>query len=316
MPLFLHVNSGLSTISAGWRMADLAVIERLERAALWAWPPKETARDDGWLLRAGGGRTRRVNSVQALVFPAATDVQRTIDRHDRVGDRVHVAEVAADQMRHRHVAARRALGRDVGRERGRVEVECPIDLRVVRRAPHRVGDAPPALKACLLHLTSSSNPHATRDRDRARQLLQRDSDRQGSALGHRHLHRHRLGRHDPAGAALGAHRADRGSADVSDAEQRRGDVHLKRDRRERQLCLHLDRRELQRVELQHRSPGRSILLQPVLQGQRRRHERAVSAGNLGDRELLQSDDDHRHEQLTAKPGSPYFAARSTLPSAV
>lgn len=64
-------------------MAELAVIERLERAALWAWPPKETARDDGWLLRAGGGRTRRVNSVQALVFPTATDVQRTIDRVER-----------------------------------------------------------------------------------------------------------------------------------------------------------------------------------------------------------------------------------------
>lgn len=64
-------------------MAELAVIERLERAALWAWPPKETARDDGWLLRAGGGRTRRVNSVQALVFPADTDVQRTIDRVER-----------------------------------------------------------------------------------------------------------------------------------------------------------------------------------------------------------------------------------------
>jgi len=53
---------------------------RLEAAALAGWPPAETARDDGWLLRASGGHTRRVNSVQALVFAAGADVGRAVDR--------------------------------------------------------------------------------------------------------------------------------------------------------------------------------------------------------------------------------------------
>lgn len=61
-------------------MTDRQLVERIERAALWAWPPKETARDEGWLLRAAGGGTRRVNSVQALVFAAGADVDRATDR--------------------------------------------------------------------------------------------------------------------------------------------------------------------------------------------------------------------------------------------
>ena len=60
-----------------------ALIERIERAALWAWPPRETARDDGWLLRAAGGAYRRVNSVQALVFAADSDVERAVGRVER-----------------------------------------------------------------------------------------------------------------------------------------------------------------------------------------------------------------------------------------
>ena len=36
----------------GARMAELQRVLRIEEAALWAWPPKETARDEGWLLRA------------------------------------------------------------------------------------------------------------------------------------------------------------------------------------------------------------------------------------------------------------------------
>ena len=47
---------------------------------MWAWPPKETARDEGWLLRAAGGHTRRANSVQPLVFAAGADVERAIGR--------------------------------------------------------------------------------------------------------------------------------------------------------------------------------------------------------------------------------------------
>ena len=47
---------------------------------MWAWPPKETARDEGWLLRAAGGHTRRANSVQPLVFASGADVERAIGR--------------------------------------------------------------------------------------------------------------------------------------------------------------------------------------------------------------------------------------------
>ena len=61
-------------------MSDLHQLLRIERAALWAWPPRETARDDGWLLRADGGHSRRVNSVQTLVFAAGADVERAIGR--------------------------------------------------------------------------------------------------------------------------------------------------------------------------------------------------------------------------------------------
>ena len=54
--------------------------ERIERAALWAWPPKETARR----RLAPARRTRRAdpaaNSVQTLVFAAGADVERAIGR--------------------------------------------------------------------------------------------------------------------------------------------------------------------------------------------------------------------------------------------
>jgi len=58
--------------------------ERIERAALWAWPPRETAHVDGWLLRAGspGGRTRRVDSVRTPAFAAHADVGKAIGRVD------------------------------------------------------------------------------------------------------------------------------------------------------------------------------------------------------------------------------------------
>ena len=61
-------------------MPEWALIDRIERAALRAWPPRDTARDDGWLLRADGGGTRRVNSVQTLVFAADSDLDRTVAR--------------------------------------------------------------------------------------------------------------------------------------------------------------------------------------------------------------------------------------------
>jgi N-acetylglutamate synthase len=58
--------------------------ERIERAALWAWPPRETAHVGGWLLRAGSpdGRTRRVDSVRTLTFAPGADVGKAIGRVD------------------------------------------------------------------------------------------------------------------------------------------------------------------------------------------------------------------------------------------
>lgn len=59
-------------------MADRELVERIERAALWAWPPKETAHVEGWLLRAAGGGTRRVNSARTLVFAQGADLDRAV----------------------------------------------------------------------------------------------------------------------------------------------------------------------------------------------------------------------------------------------
>lgn len=57
---------------------DADLIRRIERAALWAWPPRETRWLDGWLLRAGGAHSRRLNSVQTLEFTAARPLARTV----------------------------------------------------------------------------------------------------------------------------------------------------------------------------------------------------------------------------------------------
>ena len=47
---------------------DGALVSKIENAALWAWPPRETAMLRGWLLRAGGGSSRRLNSAATLDF--------------------------------------------------------------------------------------------------------------------------------------------------------------------------------------------------------------------------------------------------------
>ncbi|MDF1585108.1 GNAT family N-acetyltransferase [Marinimicrococcus flavescens] len=54
-------------------MADPALVRRIERAALWAWPPREVRHLGGWLLRASGGLIRRTNSVQPLAFEGALE---------------------------------------------------------------------------------------------------------------------------------------------------------------------------------------------------------------------------------------------------
>ncbi|MFL5335412.1 MAG: GNAT family N-acetyltransferase [Geminicoccaceae bacterium] len=61
-------------------MSEIGLIQRIEAAALWAWPPKETAHDNGWLLRAAGGHTRRANSAQTLVFASGAHMDRAIGR--------------------------------------------------------------------------------------------------------------------------------------------------------------------------------------------------------------------------------------------
>ena len=43
-------------------------LKTIEKAAMLAWPPVETAPHRGWLMRAGGGRSRRLNSVSTLYF--------------------------------------------------------------------------------------------------------------------------------------------------------------------------------------------------------------------------------------------------------
>jgi N-acetylglutamate synthase len=49
---------------------DPGLVPAIERAALWAWPPRELRHLDGWLLRASGDASRRTNSVQTLAFGA------------------------------------------------------------------------------------------------------------------------------------------------------------------------------------------------------------------------------------------------------
>lgn len=52
----------------------------IERASLWAWPPRRTAGVAGWLLRWGETVTRRQNSVQTLAFSGELPVDRAIAR--------------------------------------------------------------------------------------------------------------------------------------------------------------------------------------------------------------------------------------------
>ncbi|MFO1037542.1 MAG: GNAT family N-acetyltransferase [Geminicoccaceae bacterium] len=59
-------------------LPDPDLIRRIERAALWAWPPRETRWLDGWLLRAGGAHSRRLNSVQTLEFASTWPLDRQV----------------------------------------------------------------------------------------------------------------------------------------------------------------------------------------------------------------------------------------------
>lgn len=61
-------------------MIDRQLAARIETAALWAWPPRETASVEGWLLRAADGHTRRANSVRSSPFGAGAEVERAIGK--------------------------------------------------------------------------------------------------------------------------------------------------------------------------------------------------------------------------------------------
>ncbi len=61
-------------------MARRETVARLERAGLWAWPPAETASIAGWLARAGGAASRRLNSVATLTFEEGADLEKAIHR--------------------------------------------------------------------------------------------------------------------------------------------------------------------------------------------------------------------------------------------
>mgnify|MGYP001083215205 CR=1 FL=1 len=60
--------------------AAVVDIERIERASLWAWPPRELLYVSGWLLRASGTTSRRLNSAQTLRFEKGADVEKAIRR--------------------------------------------------------------------------------------------------------------------------------------------------------------------------------------------------------------------------------------------
>ncbi len=64
-------------------MVRRETVARLERAALWAWPPAETAAISGWLARAGGAASRRLNSLATLSFEEGTDLDEAIRRAEQ-----------------------------------------------------------------------------------------------------------------------------------------------------------------------------------------------------------------------------------------
>lgn len=59
---------------------DIDLLRRIEEAAIWAWPPAETHRIDGWLLCMGGAATRRLRSARTLDFTGGPDPDRAIGR--------------------------------------------------------------------------------------------------------------------------------------------------------------------------------------------------------------------------------------------
>lgn len=92
--------------------ASVIDIERIERASLWAWPPRELFYVSGWLLRASGTTSRRLNSAQTLRFEAGADVEKAIRRAESwylerdLPPRFHLADRAAPADLAERLAAR------------------------------------------------------------------------------------------------------------------------------------------------------------------------------------------------------------------
>ncbi|GAA1908657.1 N-acetylglutamate synthase, CG3035 family [Williamsia serinedens] len=116
------------------RAVRTSEIRELEAAAAHGWPGTDRETVDGWLLRAGGGYTRRANSAVPLSFGARADVailsviRRWYDDHGlpplvTVPDRVLPPGTPADGVPQIRVVA---MTRDI--PAGPRHVAVPVDL--------------------------------------------------------------------------------------------------------------------------------------------------------------------------------------------
>ena len=62
---------------------DVALLRRIERAAIWAWPPASTRSVEGWLLCLGGFATRRLRSARTLDFAPGAELDGAIAEVER-----------------------------------------------------------------------------------------------------------------------------------------------------------------------------------------------------------------------------------------
>jgi ribosomal protein S18 acetylase RimI-like enzyme len=68
-----------STATTGAEAADLALVRRLEEAALASWPTLTTLTDGAWLTRLAEGQTGRANSLNMLDHGDGADARRRLD---------------------------------------------------------------------------------------------------------------------------------------------------------------------------------------------------------------------------------------------